>query len=987
MVESGGTNSADVHAGPLADRLQTLENGDVFGGVVGRCHVYNERLLKGLLLLALCTSIVAAFQGHLAASVAISENVPVPGGRAAVARALGLGVVPERGRFVSELARIVLGTTPGRIVAPQTVLPPLVRDAATETIPVPLTTAIWSESIFRRKVEPFELLFAILSDRRAALLCRALTAFDDETLEYFATHRSLLTRLYERSAAAFGAFGANISVRSGRVATPGGTDASPLWESVVGERVTDPDRFLPALFAHNDGRTAYLYDTVSQLETSRVRFALGLWIDGPGARLDRMKALVAAWSAAFGEWSLKTAPLARNAHDPAMMFLRVRVEASGAPSPPASMAFWSRVFDGTSLPDDAARMLREAPATPLVDAAALIGTLRGNPAERALRLDQVAFGQRVFARASQQELPDALVALRGFPRFQMLALTVERMGVATPAVYAEATRAADRLANADRNRSYTAIAGMQGVLAVMQRMTAVHTIGSDTAERLLRDLAALPLDGEGGYSGRLALWVDQELRRAMPARETLEASLLDALSGPPAADPPVVRWEGLRYHLDVAEGERRRLAAIREHQNAIPLDTALEVARVAQEVTRDTISPAVAESSRARLAAVAASFATADADTTATDLVPQAGIRDPIARATADLARRAANGRNSSTGRIEQSLIVAGDELTAASLASWAYAVDLGDPDGAALLVGDLSRRHDFGFALKDSRQRAQEPWREPRAEAAANALWHVGGSLLGLDLALAPLSLYRIDTGRTVDEPTVSTGERATFAASHALLDALTLDDDARNRIGTAIDAGLVRVSEVGRDPVRFAAVADEIRMDGWRRRAAAWTLEEDTAPIDSLFSLAELLALGAPSAAAGLNAWGMSGRAVSGCLCVELLPASWWTLLAGRTESGMLAAVVPDLNLHVARTLMHADVPAAVAKHVLGAAIQDFIDDVRPTDPDDWLTLVRTARAISRERIEDYVAAAAAGGPLVPLRDARDTRDGDEAAGRLVR
>ena len=39
-----------------------------------------------------------------------------------------------------------------------------------------------------------------------------------------------------------------------------------------------------------------------------------------------------------------------------------------------------------------------------------------------------------------------------------------------------------------------------------------------------------------------------------------------------------------------------------------------------------------------------------------------------------------------------------------------------------------------------------------------------------------------------------------------------------------------------------------------------------------------------------------------------------------------------------------------------------------VKVTDPDDWLSLVRGAGAVPRDRIEDYVAAAAADGPLVP-------------------
>jgi hypothetical protein len=75
-----------------------------------------------------------------------------------------------------------------------------------------------------------------------------------------------------------------------------------------------------------------------------------------------------------------------------------------------------------------------------------------------------------------------------------------------------------------------------------------------------------------------------------------------------------------------------------------------------------------------------------------------------------------------------------------------------------------------------------------------------------------------------------------------------------------------------------------------------------------------------------------------------------------------------VPDLTLHVARTLSHLRLPARLAKYVLSAAVQDFIDEVRATDPDDWISLVRGAGAVPQDRIEDYVAAAAADGPLVP-------------------
>ena len=66
----------------------------------------------------------------------------------------------------------------------------------------------------------------------------------------------------------------------------------------------------------------------------------------------------------------------------------------------------------------------------------------------------------------------------------------------------------------------------------------------------------------------------------------------------------------------------------------------------------------------------------------------------------------------------------------------------------------------------------------------------------------------------------------------------------------------------------------------------------------------------------------------------------------------------------------------PAGLAPSVLAFAVRDFIDEVQPNDLDDWLTLARAAQAVSRERIEDYVAAATSSGPLVAVAPIRTVR-----------
>jgi hypothetical protein len=64
-------------------------------------------------------------------------------------------------------------------------------------------------------------------------------------------------------------------------------------------------------------------------------------------------------------------------------------------------------------------------------------------------------------------------------------------------------------------------------------------------------------------------------------------------------------------------------------------------------------------------------------------------------------------------------------------------------------------------------------------------------------------------------------------------------------------------------------------------------------------------------------------------------------------------------------------------LAKPVLAAAMQDFVDGTNPTDGNDWLTLARAAQAVAASRFEDYVAAATADGPLIAESSGTDILD----------
>src|SRR5262245_17135710 len=198
--------------------------------------------------LVLCLTIVAAFQARLVASPSVSEDVPVPGGVAAVAAALGIDPIPDRARFIGELTRLAFEIPRGKNAATdirlqqlKTWLASTRRTAAGATdetspsdlIPVPLTASTWGQAVFHRRLTAADLFAAILSDRQAALLCYGLAGLDDGTLQFLADHPALLRRIYERAAPAFAAFGASVRIHDGKVVPPGGGDAIPLWEAAV----------------------------------------------------------------------------------------------------------------------------------------------------------------------------------------------------------------------------------------------------------------------------------------------------------------------------------------------------------------------------------------------------------------------------------------------------------------------------------------------------------------------------------------------------------------------------------------------------------------------------------------------------------------------------------------------------------------------------------------------------------------------------------
>jgi hypothetical protein len=258
-----------------------------------------------------------------------------------------------------------------------------------------------------------------------------------------------------------------------------------------------------------------------------------------------------------------------------------------------------------------------------------------------------------------------------------------------------------------------------------------------------------------------------------------------------------------------------------------------------------------------------------------------------------------------------------------------------------------------------------------PVADVSAHG-YRVGGSLLGLDTALAEFSLTRVSTKAPPRKPSVSSEERAVYAETVALVEPSRLSDNDRDTIARALKAGRVRIGSVN-SPEEAAALTRAIPMGPVRRTLFPWIVAHDRSRAASFFSVAELLwiGLGDERPAFSADGWGISAHPRTGCLCLQVTRTRSGDMLTGRVNAGILATGFPDLGLRVAELLAELRMPAALFRAVLASATLDFVNGAVSRDEDDRRGLVEYVLALRVDRVEEYLAMLTTGGPLVPPRD----------------
>ena len=850
--------------------------------------------------------------------------------------------------------------------------------------PLPLSPEAWTPLVRVSEKLSGSLVTAILGDRSTALLYFGLLGADATTRAFYAQDPALLRAIVESDrVAVFAGCGESIRVAEGRVVVPGGAAAVPLWQDLVGEPPARPDRFIPRLLEKDGGRLASLYDTARALDGPRRTFALGSWIPNPDARVDRFRSLYEAYSRLLAIWDPVARPLVRLLYDGSHVLTLTAVDSSGQAVGPTPVRLWRRAFDGIEVPADPAGDLGNADSEGHVDAAWLLQAMADvgqSLAARRSRLEMWLFAQRVFSHADRASLADVFVTLRGFWRFRLMLWTLERMGIRDPALYAAAVRQADRLSRiGNRDRAAVAHALFQGSLAIVERARTARTLDVPSAEALLRSLVAVPMSEDGEFLGGVARWMTAGLLPALAERlpprgdgsePTVEDTVLLAMAGRVlslADSPNLGLWlEGLPYHVDLAAAEMARLRAVREKQRGVPLEVGLDLWRAASALAAPGVTLArlpqaasdLDRAARAVLALAGPGMAWLD----------QGSYRKEVASAADDLRKLKKPNDFRKLGRIALPFLQVADRLQSQATLSLVYATVLRDLQSTVLLDGDPAPRHDWLLGTPEDGLRPSPPWREFEADRTGG--WHLKGSVLGADLALASESLRRVSVDRFPSPPTLSDLEAQAIAEGVSLIVAFDHSDADREALVGDVSRGRRRLEAVWREPNRWAEVADAMQISDFRRELLPWAIAHEPSSVPAFISMGELAMLGRLPGDSGAlpDAWGTSGRFYDGRWGTRFPVAPAFRLLSGRKGGALIVSLVPDLVLSVAEVMHDKQVPAALTRAVLECAARDVLDEVQLQYFDDWVTLIGHTRVVP-DRLDEYLASLTAGGPLVPV------------------
>ena len=192
--------------------------------------------------------------------------------------------------------------------------------------------------------------------------------------------------------------------------------------------------------------------------------------------------------------------------------------------------------------------------------------------------------------------------------------------------------------------------------------------------------------------------------------------------------------------------------------------------------------------------------------------------------------------------RVNGTLLRVVDFLLAHVLPSWAYAPHLGSAGSAALVGGDGSLRHRLGVRQL-GRGRIEQPWQLAISPAARGS---IGGSILGVQAALASWSLRRLSSDTVPAAPAIDSNDAIPLTLTAALINPRRLNDSSLAHLAAAQAKGSEAVALAKHDSSRLDELAAKAALSPWSRAVLPWMVSEEPERLDEQFSPTERARIG---------------------------------------------------------------------------------------------------------------------------------------------
>lgn len=949
----------------------------------------SERGLRRVRLACLVACLSCAVQGTAAADPHALPSLAVPGGVPAAMRVLG--DVRETGhaafvhdvvcRFYNQPADANRTHDPSlrRLLdwfeTQRQAGAPSPSPGVADAVPSPLSLAQWRD-VLRLSSDPD--VGHILASHDAALLYASLLRMPAATRARLAPQTDLLRALLPH-ATVLVIVAPVLERDADGWRLPGGDEARPIWTRLVGRPHDDP-RFLEALLTREAGWLAVLADVLGGLAPAQQRAALGL---APAPADPSAPArLLRALRAASPEWSPRQRPFWRPTLDPALLLLQLPATDDGL-SLPGTTDQWKALLDGRALPHSAApsqptsgpvpQPRRSAsPPTP----AWIVEQVFTGPAGR----QRVAYEQVLFAVRRAGPPHGALDATtagvaQALATHGQLVLTLERIGLDDLTVYARAVAIARRLEDEARVRARRAgaLAGaarvdtrlvqLQAGLMLLTYAIANGTVDADGVRGHVEALLQAIEDDLSAARG--VVWLESLAAAsgeapgdaAIDAPRGLDEALLRFAAGP--AEPDVVHWEGTAYRIDPGAAAVARVSRLRTPGGAGLIDGAVDLVAHVRRTGAD----------RARLRRW---------------LDEHRMLVDGVGAEAGGWSDLSAAWHQAAAVPTPPALLTVASHLATLGLVELDYALAMGTGAELPLQPIEAARRHVFtspgGSASRASG--AGHAWSAPVVVVDEGTRWHVRGSVLGIDVALAPLALRRATTRLPSHRPTLNTADRRVLIESVPLVRRGGLRGSLASDVHEASNVARARLARAGSDAATCLEVAATLTAAHLRSALLAWQCSQQPSQVAGMLSMREMLALGGwtdlvrGTAPATLPATGRATGRAFGAVAQPMTGA--WTLwmppphaadrFGGRWGTGIAASAFADLQLRALDLLGELGLPAVLLPEVLAGLTWEFVTRVPAAYPDDWFALNEMVWHIDVEAAERALALHTRDGVLRP-------------------